>query len=193
MNMDESKKLFRERLLAAETMDPARRERYEKELRMIFEQRLVGRWKWGMIGSLVLGVSFAIIFGAVFVLASQEELPFLARLAFGLGALWGLAWAALSAWIIKRGSYNRKTHSSAMAGMAWCIVIVYLVLFMILAHRLDDPIKGVLMVTNGLVFLIMAAVFMIKNWIEQTELKMREKLLELEYRLAEIGEEMKKK
>ena len=133
---------------------------------MIFEQRLVGRWRWGMIGSLVLGIGFAIVFGAVFVLASQE-LPVLARLAFGLGALWGLAWAALSGWIIKKGSFNRKTHSSAMAGMAWGIVIVYLVLFMLLAHRLDDPIKGLQMVTHGLVFLIMAPVFMIENWIEQ--------------------------
>ena len=80
-----------------------------------------------------------------------------------------------------------------MAGMAWTIVLATLILFMLIADDLTDPTRGLRMITYGLVFLIMAAVFMVKNWIEQAELKVREKLLELEYQLAEVSEGLRKK
>jgi hypothetical protein len=48
------------------------------------------------------------------------------------------------------------------------------------------------MVLNGLVFLVIAALFMIANRVDQAQLKTREKLLEIEYRLAVMSESMKK-
>ena len=47
----------------------------------------------------------------------------------------------------------------------------------------DDPL--------GLVFLVMAAMFLLRNIIEQSELMATEKLLEIEYRLAELTEAVK--
>ena len=64
---------------------------------------------------------------------------------------------------------------------------------MLVGGKLADPIKGVQMVVNGLVFLMMAAVFMIFSRINQAELNTREKLLEIELRLAEIAEKIPEK
>jgi hypothetical protein len=47
---------------------------------------------------------------------------------------------------------------------------------------------GVLMIVYGLTFLICAGVFLVVYRVEQAEFSLREKLLELELRLAELGE-----
>ncbi len=61
-------------------------------------------------------------------------------------------------------------------------------LFMVIA---PNSIVGLRMIICGLVFLVVGAVFLIRHVIEQSELKTREKLLEIEYRLAELAETAK--
>ena len=50
---------------------------------------------------------------------------------------------------------------------------------------------GLRMILSSLVFLLMGAVFLIRHVVEQSELKTREKLLEIEYRLAELADRIK--
>ncbi len=52
----------------------------------------------------------------------------------------------------------------------------------------ENQLQGLMMVANGLVFLICAAVYWLTYRVEQAELNTREKLLQLELRLAELGE-----
>ena len=52
----------------------------------------------------------------------------------------------------------------------------------------EDRLLGLMMIANGLAFLIGAAVYWLTFRIEQAELNTREKLLQLELRLAELGE-----
>ena len=47
------------------------------------------------------------------------------------------------------------------------------------------------MILCGLVFLVMGAMFLIRHVVELSELKTREKLLEIECRLAELAESLK--
>ena len=51
-----------------------------------------------------------------------------------------------------------------------------------------ENVVGLRMILSGLVFLVMGAVFLIRHVVEQSELKTREKLLEIEYRLAELAD-----
>ena len=117
--------------------------------------------------------------------------PLLARLGFVVGAVFGVAFAVLALSIIKRGAVNLKKHPMAAAGLSWAFVVILVTLFMLLGSRAADRIVAVQMVLNGLVFLVMGALFMVRAWIERTELKTREKLLEIEYQLAEIAEALK--
>jgi hypothetical protein len=51
-----------------------------------------------------------------------------------------------------------------------------------------ENLAGLRMVTAGIVFLIGGAVFMIGNIVRQAELRTREKMLQIEYRLAAMAE-----
>jgi uncharacterized membrane protein len=69
--------------------------------------------------------------------------------------------------------------------MAWGLPVILVTLFMVSA---PDTIIGLRMIVAGLVFLVMGLAFLLRHVIEQSELKTREKLLEIEYRLAELVE-----
>jgi len=178
-------------LLGIEQWDPIYQERYRKELQKMLEKKLTGARRWVYIFWIALGVGCTILFGTVAIIA--RELPLLARFGFVAGAFFGLAWACLAGSIVKRGVFDLKAHPKAMAGLSWGFAVILVTLLMLIGDRLPDAIKGVQMVVNGLVFLVMGAVFMILNQTNQAELRTREKLLEIELRLAEIAEKISEK
>jgi hypothetical protein len=189
--VNRSDKDISNQLLGIEQWDPVYQERYRKELQKMLEKKLTGARRWVYIFWAAIGTGFTILFGTLAIIA--RELPVLARVAFAVGAVSGLAWACLAGSIVKRGVFNLKAHPRAMAGLNWGTVVIMMTLFMLIGGKLPDAIKGVQMVVNGLVFLMMAAVFMIFARINQAELSTREKLLEIELRLAEIAEKMSEK
>lgn len=71
--------------------------------------------------------------------------------------------------------------------MGWGFTVLVVTVAMVCA---PENVVGTRMVLSGLVFLVMAAAFLIRHVIEQSELKTREKLLEIEYRLAELADRM---
>jgi hypothetical protein len=175
---------FRERLIRCESMTPAYRQKYEEEMRAMLEKKLTGvrRWVWGL--SAVMGVAFAVLFGTVAIVL-PAEFPWEGRLGFAAGALFGIGWAVLGIRVFRRGSIDLKFDTGAAAGMAWGLPVVLVTLFMVSA---PEDIIGLRMILCGLVFLVMGAAFLIRHVIELSELKTREKLLEIEYRLAELAE-----
>ena len=72
--------------------------------------------------------------------------------------------------------------------MVWTFTVLAMVFWLYLGMTVEDQIKGVQMILYGLTFLIAAAVYWLSHMIERTELPMRESLLELELRLAELAE-----
>ena len=186
--MNESQKLFRERLLAAENTTPTLKDQHEKELHMLIEQELTGGRKWAAIGSIVICGALALFFAAMAGLAPRG-LPVLARVAFVLGSVFSMAGAIQSARVLKKGTFNLKSDASSHANLIWGFLVVMVTIFMLLAP--GDKLWGIQMVLNGLVFLVGGAVLLIRNCVEQAELQTREKLLKLEYQLAEIREQIK--
>jgi len=73
-------------------------------------------------------------------------------------------------------------------GMTWGFLVIMMTLFMVSA---GNNIVGLRMIVNGLVFLLMGVAFLLRHVIEQSELKTGERLLEIEYRLAELAECLK--
>ncbi len=175
---------FRERLIRCEPVTPAYRQKYEKEMRAMLEKQLTGvrRWVWGLAA--LMGVGFALLFGTLAVIA-PAEFPLWGRLGFAAGALFGVGWAALGIRVFRRGSIDLKFDTAAYAGMAWGLPVFMVTLFMVAA---PEDIIGLRMILCGLVFLVMGVAFLLRHVIELSELKTREKLLEIEYRLAELAE-----
>lgn len=83
--MNEANRVFRERLLDAEQVTPALKERYHKELQAMLEKQLSGMQRWGWLGSAIMGLGFAALFGTLAVVA-PAEFPWWGRLIFATGA-----------------------------------------------------------------------------------------------------------
>lgn len=185
--MSKEHQTFRDRLLESEPVTLALKAHYEKEVQAMFNKPLVGVRRWSYLFSAVLGGSLAVVFGAAALLA-PPEFPTFARVGFVAAVIFSVGWAVLGVRTFLRGSINLKTDAAIYYGMAWAFPLFMLTLFMVFA---PNDLVGLRMITNGIVFLIMGAAFLLRGVIERSELKTREKLLEIEYRLAEMEELLK--
>jgi len=184
--MSQSKHSFRKQLLTMESTNATLQERYEQEVEAMIEKRLMGREKAGHVFGLVLGVAFLIGFGSVAIFA-PSEFPLFARGGFILGALFGAAFAAMEIVIIRKGTINLKTDSIAAAGMGWGFVVIITTIFMVNADKFPDPTH---MLAVMIIFEIMAGLQLLKAYIEKSEVKTQEKLLEIEYQIAVLSEKL---
>lgn len=189
--MNESKKTFRDKLLDMEIPNPALKEKYEREVRAMVEKKLTGVTKLAHIGGLVMGLGFLIIFGTAAIIA-PKEFPLWGRAIFALGAVFGFIIIAFEAWLLKKGTINLKTDDVAMAGLGWGFVVIVTTIVLVFSGKLPDPLIGIRMIVNLLVFEIAAGFMLNKAFLQRSELNMREKLLEIEHRLAEISEKIEK-
>ncbi len=178
---------FRDRLLKMEPLTPALKERYEQEIHAMLEKQLTGIGRWVWLGSAILGLGFTLLFGTSAIML-PGGFPIWGRVGFALGALFGIGWAILGIKVFRRGSLDLKLDSKVATGLTWGFVVMLVTLFMVVA---PDSIVGLRMIISGLVFLVIGVVFLLRHVIEQAELKTREKLLEIEYRLAELSETMR--
>jgi hypothetical protein len=120
---------------------------------------------------------------------TEPTLPILARVALSVGTLFGLAWAAVAGRMSWRGSIDLKADNRRIAAMVWTFTVLMMVFFLMVGMSVADRLLGLMMIANGLAFLIMAATYWISFRIEQAELATREKLLQLELCLAKLCED----
>jgi hypothetical protein len=187
--MNESKREFVERLVAKEELSSDYRQKYEKEVQAMLEKQITGIRRLPYIISLVIGLGLFVLLGIMVVIA-PKEIPISGRAIFAAGAVFGLGFAGLSAWILMNGALNLKKHPTAMAGMSWGIAVIIITLAVVAAPRFDDPARGALMIVGALPCLVAAAAFMVSNRIDQAQMKTGEKLLEIEYRLADLADKI---
>jgi len=184
--MNEDRPNFSEQLLQYETPDEALRQKYEKEIRAMFEKQLgpAGRgmwWFWAVFCAMQ-----AILFVVVGIW-SYGMLPIWGTIGFAASVLFALVFGAICVQIAVSGRLNLKTQPPAMAGLAWAFVVIMVTIYMVSA---PDSIAGLRMILCGLVFLVGAAVFLLASRTEQAELRTKEKLLEIECRVAELTERL---
>jgi FtsH-binding integral membrane protein len=190
--MNKSEKTLRDKLVDMEKPNANYREEYEKEVRAMFEKKLTGLTRtWAIVG-LIMGLGFFILFGSLAVIVPRE-FPLWGRFIWALGAVFGLGFAGLETWVLKKGAVNLKTDNMAMAGLGWAFVVIVASIILVFSARFSDPMKGVRALIAVLIFLVLAAVCLLKAFIQRSEVNTREKLLEIEYRLAELAEKMEGK
>ncbi len=183
--MRQTKHSFQNQLLEMESTNPTLQERYEREVKAMIEKQLTGREKAWHIFELVLGIAFILGFGSVAIFASG--LPLFARGTFMLSALFGGAFAAMEVVILRKGTINLKTDSMAAAGMAWGFVVIVTTIFLVNVNKFPNP---TLVLASVIIFEIMAGLQLLKAYIEKSEVKTQEKLLEIEYQIAALTEKL---
>jgi len=190
--MNKSNNTFRDKLLDMEIPTPALKEKYEREVQAMVEKKLTGLRKLGTVVSLVMGLGFFVLFGTLAVIV-PKEFPLWGRAIWAVGSVFGLTFAGLAVLVLKKGTVHLKTDDMAMAGLGWGFIVIMATITLVFSGQLPDRTIAIKMLVSLLIFEVAAAVGLLKAIIERSEVKTREKLLKIEYRLAEISEKIDKK
>jgi hypothetical protein len=177
---------LRDRLCELETYDPLLRERYTQEVQAMLEQKLTLPWKGFLAAVAVASLVIAAYLGGSALV--HGELPPLARAGLAGGAVFGAAWAFLCGRALRRGTWELRTQPAVMAGLAWGLAVLLETCFLVLAPLFPDHFLATVALFSGLVILVGAGVMLVTVCIQQSELRTREALLRLEYRIAEMSE-----
>jgi hypothetical protein len=177
---------LRDRLCELEPQNLLLRERYNKELQAMLEMKLSPPMKVFLVLVGVASIAIAIFLGTLAVI--RDELPPLARGGMAGGAAFALAWAGVTASVLRRGAMHLRSHPAALAALSWLFAVLLETCFLVLAPQFPDRFYAGLALVCGLVLLISSGVMMVCIRVQQAELRMQESLLRLEYRLAEVAE-----
>lgn len=178
---------FKDNLMKSEADNSSARARYEKTLAGLMESPLEWPRKAGLIFGFLVSIG-TIILSAILAIRFHNG-PAVMLEGFALGGAFGIVGAIIVGRILLRGTYHRRRDSVAQANLIWVFVVLMEVVFM----EMDGlyPKSGGRMTLFGLVFLIGGAAILLRTVIEQSELRTREKLLEVQLDVAEIKEAMK--
>ncbi|MGD0111431.1 MAG: hypothetical protein ABSD48_06175 [Armatimonadota bacterium] len=187
---------FADRLIAAEQVDAKRKERYEMEMRQILNQTLTPArrvaYAIGALLGIFVGVDFAILAATTHM---TGEYAAWGRAVFGAFAVLGLVWAALAGRIAIRGVIDLRSDRTSVARLVWynSILICAVALFVSwLNLKYGSGKWSVFTALIGIAYLIAGMLSVVRNLVHQAELRIREKLLEIELRLTDMDEEMRK-
>jgi hypothetical protein len=175
-----------DQLVALEPLSPDFQKRLQEELQTMFVRELhpASRFFCGLVAVVSVGIGLLCGYLAV----TELKLPLMARIGLGTGALFGFAWGVAAGRVCWRGAMDLKIDNRRIASMAWIFTVLMMVFFLFVGMSAEDRQLGLLMIVQGLAFLIGAGVNWVTHRIEQSELAMREKLLQLELRIAELCE-----
>jgi hypothetical protein len=200
--MNDSKKQFVERLLDADRPSPDLRRRYEKEVHAMLEKSIGPRQRrLCLVAAVLLGLlggGWSLMgLGTLATAVDRKDLPVEVLpayliVAFGVFTT-GLALLLVAGMLLRaswKGVFNQRNYREWATGAgvtyAGLLGLLSLLLCRYLSEMLRDPIQ-----VFGLVLLLYAAVAWVRHCIAQAEMRTAEKLLEIELRLAEIGEDIK--
>ena len=122
----------------------------------------------------------------------MDPLPVFLILAFGILAT-GLALLLVAGMLLRaywKGAFNQRNYREWAAGAGVTYAGLARLLFLLLCRYLPEMLRDSVQVF-ALLLLLYAAVAWVRHRIAQAEMRTAEKLLEIELRLAEMGENTK--
>jgi hypothetical protein len=200
--MNDSKKQFVEQLLAADRPSPDLRRHYEKEVHAMLEKSIGPRQRGLCLVAAVLlgllGVYWSLGgLGALTTAVGRKDTPVEPQLALLILTFCvlasGLALLLVAGMLLRaywKGVFNQRSYREWAAGAGVTYAGLLGSLFLLLCRYLPEMLRDSVRVF-ALVLLLYAAVAWVRHRIAQAEMRTAEKLLEIELRLAEIGEDTK--
>lgn len=186
-----SEPTLREKLLDLESKESKLDQRSSDVMEKIMYRKLNIPMKISFSVSLVLGLCFCIGFTYVG-LTAPDELPFIFKLGFYVGAVFGLAWSVFSAWVLKKGKVHLLKTDDITQGLTFGFIVILMVVLLVGSGYMKDDLVAMKMVLHGMVFLILFGVpAMLHMRMRQTERMLMDRLLQIELKLTEMQEEKK--
>lgn len=194
--MSDSKKQFADQLVAADPPSPNARQRYENEVRAMLETTLTPRERGAYLMGAVAMLVPAALMGWLVVFGLKPGSEAMSRELLGFVIAYFAATAAAFvaiAGLLFRGYWSGVVRHRRVRGWAVGVGVAYVGLlgwlFLLTAPYIPERLQNDVRVF-GLVLLVYAAVAWVRHRVARAEMNTTEKLLELELRLAEIGEKL---
>jgi hypothetical protein len=179
---------LRDQLIKQESFSPAMRELYRQGVEAMLENRLskFQRIAWSL--SSLMGLAFFVFFGVV-AFKLPPEFPVVGKAVYIAGILFSMAWAVLGFIVVRRGGLNKRMHENTAHGLTFGFTLVLMIGMLLLGQTMPDGILGIKMILGGMVFLLIFGIpsLMLKH-MNDAELRIREQMLDLELRIAELAE-----
>jgi hypothetical protein len=190
-----------EQLLNLEKTNPDYRDKFEKEVRAMYEKKLRTTSKIGLVGigaiGGLLGCIFYFISFVAFTYPAYDEI-------FNMSILKGasviamslcIAWVLLAGWVLVRGRIDLRIHPSLAVILGWLLMLVIIFItisaFDMLGSMGDNSageIALILMIVFIIFLPLMALMLLLSGRQERMRIKMQQKILELEFQLAQLRE-----
>ena len=171
-----------------EKRTPEFEEKFRKEIKKMMKKTLTRTEKIIWSFSILLGLFFVVQFSYVAVTA-PPEFPFLGRMMFAVGAFFGAVWMGLAIWTLRRKSFNWIMQENMTYGLTFGFLLILLTGLMLLGGQLEDKVIAIQMTLNGAIFFMIfgiPALFSLR--INRMESALREHLLKLELKVAELAD-----
>jgi hypothetical protein len=182
---------FADQLIAAQHVEPTLRQRYEQEMKTMLEQPLTKTRKMSFILSAVVCTVMMVML--TIAALSSHRAPIGVRIGVGLGAVYAAGWLLMTLRILRRGTFHVRGDARLMSSWPWIFTVALMTLMLLMTGQRADSVRSVWLVLFALTFLLMASVFLIQHSIGEARLKVEERLLEVQLRVAELAEEMKRR
>jgi len=177
---------FRDRLISAQQFTPAYRERYRKGLENMLSKRLTTMQR-AFVWMLVV-VGFAVAAGLGYAAVRYATTP---GERYGLAALAVLVAAitAIRLMVALSGRVHLRWQPTTIAYITFYGVLVFAVGTLIAASNWNNATAAAVVIVP----LLLAVTKLVLTHVQQSELNVREKLLELELKLSEMNEALPRK
>jgi Na+/proline symporter len=203
--MNRTDKTMSERLVDAEKTNTTHREEYQKLMQAIVSRKLSFLERLGFAALAIVGLMAAFPFAELSLSKIGSGMGFIVRIVTIPGLVLALTWAVVTGWIAARGLFNLRTLPPRIAGIGIALGFFGVVLFLfvyIVPVTLNDPtdvrstwsgVWGIQLSLIAFFFLIIVGLCVVLRLLYRIQFQTREKLLEIEYRIAELAEKVEGK
>jgi hypothetical protein len=199
--MTEKDTAIRERLLDMEKPGIANREEYQKRMQAIVSRKLSFLERIGFAALAIVGLLAALPFAELSFSKVGSGMEFVVRIVTIPGLVLALTWAVVTGWIAAGGRFNLRTLPPRIAGIGIALGFFGIVLFMfvfIVPITMQDPtdarsILGIQLSLIAFFFLVIVGLCVVLRLLYRIQFQTREKLLEIEYRIAELAEKVERR
>ncbi len=178
---------FRDKLIASQQFTPEYREKYNERLQEMINRKLT------LVQRITMGISVAIgILAIVFVaisFSSGSETSFPLKVAIGFMCIVALAITGIRAYILVTGRVNMRIQPKLIAYIGYIGIILFIAVLLMISTN-DSGTDRIYIILVSLFPLILITGKLIGVQIDQSELNVQEKLLEIELKLAELNEKL---
>lgn len=199
--MNRTDKTMSERLVDEEKTNTTHREEYQKLMQAIVSRKLSFLERLGFAALAIVGLLTAFPFAELSLSKIGSGMGFIVRIVTIPGLVLALTWAVVTGWIAARGLFNLRTLPPRIAGIGIALGFFGIVLFMfvfIVPITMQDPtdarsIFGIQLSLIAFFFLVIVGLCVVLRLLYRIQFQTREKLLEIEYRIAELLEKIETK